>query len=72
MYNVGYGGVLDYTYSSGKYYSISMPNEWNFAFDFEYFIYAMPFLYLAFFPLNYFYMLRQRKNYFAQMKQKTQ
>ena len=52
------GQVLISNADQGKLYSILLPNKWNFAFDFEYFILSMPVLYLFFFPMNYMHMFR--------------
>jgi hypothetical protein len=41
-----------------KPYTITMPNTWNVAFDFEFFAgYGMPIVYLMAFPPMYMYML---------------
>jgi very-long-chain (3R)-3-hydroxyacyl-CoA dehydratase len=46
-------------------FSLEMPNVYNFAFSFRYYIYCTPVLYMMFFPGNYFYMWDQRKKYYA-------
>jgi len=45
-----------------RVYSLAMPNEWNFAFDYYWFVkYCLGVCYLVGFPYLYMYMLSQRK-----------
>jgi len=41
-------------------YSIHMPNSWNFAFSYYYFLYVMIASYIPFFPQLFMHMVRQR------------
>ena len=45
--------------------SMTLPNSWNWSFSYPFFISrVLPFLYLCQFPLNYMYLLEQRKRYY--------
>jgi hypothetical protein len=46
-----------------------MPNRLNFAFDMGLVVTVAPFLYLAFFPQIYYYLIVQRKKYFRELRQ---
>ena len=47
-------------------YSCSMPNKVNFAFNAAYFFTALPFAYIAQFPINFGHLLRKRREFYAQ------
>lgn len=55
-----YWVLLPYINAHGLY-RLSMPNKWNFAFDYAYFVVAFAVVAIAFFPQNYSYMFLQRK-----------
>jgi very-long-chain (3R)-3-hydroxyacyl-CoA dehydratase len=61
---VGFAALPEIRSTSPKRFSIEMPNDWNFAFDMEYLIKLLPLIYIAGFPMNYLYLLGQRKRYF--------
>ncbi|KAL0850172.1 hypothetical protein ABMA28_012046 [Loxostege sticticalis] len=67
LYPLGVTGELLCMYHSldeiyeKKLYTISFPNEWNFAFDFYYAMYFYMFLYLPIFPYLFGHMLKQRR-----------
>ena len=47
-------------------YSVSMPNKLNFGFNASYFFTALPFAYIAQFPINFGHLLRKRREFYAQ------
>ena len=54
------------TMAQNGYYSIKMPNTLNFSIWYPWFITRLlPFLYLTTFPMNYGYLMAQRKKYYA-------
>mmetsp|Transcript_16756 Transcript_16756/g.21191 ORF Transcript_16756/g.21191 Transcript_16756/m.21191 type:complete len:140 (-) Transcript_16756:40-459(-) len=46
-------------------YSMSMPNKYNFSFNMAYFFTALPFAYMAQFPINFGHLLRKRREFYA-------
>lgn len=50
-----------------KPFSIEMPNQFNFAIDFEYVLYSSTFIYAVLFPQNYMYMWAQRKSFYREL-----
>lgn len=67
LYPIGVTGELVSIYSSLRHvaksglYSVSMPNVFNFAFDFHLFLIVVMLSYIPIFPQLYFHMVRQRK-----------
>ncbi|KAL9962138.1 hypothetical protein ACROYT_G031216 [Oculina patagonica] len=67
LYPIGVTGELVSIYSSLRHvsksglYSVSMPNAFNFAFDFHLFLIVVMLSYIPIFPQLYFHMIRQRK-----------
>lgn len=59
--------ALPYMKESGKY-SISMPNKWNFSFDYFYFAFVVLAIYVPGIPHLYGYMLGQRKKVLGKSK----
>jgi len=51
--------------SNPPMYSVTMPNKWNFAFSYLYFLYFLPVIYVLGFPHNYMYLLNKRRQYYA-------
>ena len=49
-------------------YSISLPNKLNFAFNFAYFLTALPLAYVMQFPVNFGHLLRKRKQFYAELE----
>ena len=49
-------------------YSVTMPNSWNVAFNFHYFLRILPVGYVAIFPGIYSYLLAQRKAFYNEKK----
>ena len=49
-------------------YSIRMPNQLNFAFNFSYFLTVLPIAMILQFPSNYSYLLAKRRQYYANLK----
>ena len=47
-------------------WTIRMPNEWNFVFDFKSFLSITPIMYLGGFPGLYMHMWRQRGKFYGQ------
>ena len=45
--------------------TIHMPNQWNFVFDLESFIFILPVIYLIGFPQLYIHMIRQRARFYS-------
>ena len=52
-------------------YSISMPNQWNFSFNFAYFLTLLPFLYMIQFPINFMHLVRKRREFYAEIEVKN-
>lgn len=67
LYPVGVTGELLCMYYSldeiaeNNLFSVSMPNSWNFAFSYYYFLIFYMFLYLPLFPVLFGHMMSQRK-----------
>ena len=51
-------------------YSMSMPNNYNFAFNMAYFLTAMPIMYIAQFPINFGHLLKKRREFYAEAQLK--
>eukprot|EP01025_Chloroclados_australasicus_P059962 TRINITY_DN762_c0_g1_i1.p4 TRINITY_DN762_c0_g1~~TRINITY_DN762_c0_g1_i1.p4 ORF type:complete len:228 (-),score=23.54 TRINITY_DN762_c0_g1_i1:257-940(-) len=74
LYPLGVASELTMVYlawdkikNSGRF-SIRLPNEWNFAFEFYYFAVLCLFLYIPGFPFLYMYMFKQRSKNLAKKK----
>ena len=51
-----------------KPFTIRMPNQWNFAFEYEYALMIIPLLYVVIFPQLYMHMFRQRAKFLKEEK----
>jgi very-long-chain (3R)-3-hydroxyacyl-CoA dehydratase len=77
LYPLGITGELLCMYYSlddiaeKKLFTASMPNEWNYIFNYYYFMIAYMFLYIPLFPVLFGHMLSQRKKVLGGEKQKT-
>jgi len=78
LYPIGVTGELVSIYSSLRHvaksglYSVSMPNSFNFAFDFHLFLILVMLSYIPIFPQLYFHMVRQRKKVIGGRKDKPE
>jgi len=55
-------GYVDLSYV--KPFTIEMPNEWNLAFNYKYFVSLLPLLYFFGFNFNFSYMMAQRRKFY--------
>lgn len=54
-----------------KLFTISMPNAWNFEFNYYYFVIFYMFLYIPLFPVLFGHMLSQRRKMLGRDAKKT-
>ncbi|XP_049888017.1 very-long-chain (3R)-3-hydroxyacyl-CoA dehydratase hpo-8 [Pectinophora gossypiella] len=77
LYPLGITGELLCMYHSleeiqeKKLFTVSMPNAWNFAFNYYYFLIFYMFLYIPLFPVLFGHMLAQRKKMLGGDHKKT-
>ncbi|KAL4709195.1 hypothetical protein ACJJTC_008123 [Scirpophaga incertulas] len=77
LYPLGITGELLCMYHSleevaeKRLFTASMPNEWNYIFNYQYFMIAYMLLYIPLFPVLFGHMLSQRKKVLGSSKQKT-
>ncbi|KAG7304431.1 hypothetical protein JYU34_011372 [Plutella xylostella] len=74
LYPLGVTGELLCMYHSldeilaNKIWTVSMPNSWNFSFNYYYFLQFYMFLYLPLFPVLFGHMMSQRKKMLSKEK----
>lgn len=77
MYPLGITGELLCMYHSldeifeKKLFTVSMPNAWNFAFNYYYFLIFYMFLYIPLFPVLFGHMLSQRRKMLGKEQKKS-
>ncbi len=63
--------VLNESLGILPFWTVRMPNAWNFAFELRYFLIISPLLYLGGFPGLYMHMWRQRAKFYVTATQKV-